>query len=143
VYFLNQKGRELIGSLRERKYSLEVEHYLLRNDMYIHFGCPEDFKIEQEIVFKSGLTQRMIRPDAVFTLKGVYHLLEVDRTQNMTENKKKINLYAELSPLISLQYRHLPSLIFYTLTPTRKKSISARCKENGIHFNVIAKEDIL
>jgi hypothetical protein len=142
VYYLNQKGRELIGSEKERKYSLEVEHFLLRNDLYIHFGCPKDFEIERDIAFASGLKQKIIRPDARFTRDGIHYLAEIDRTQNMVENKKKIAQYAELSPLIKEQFHHPPKLIFYTITPTRKQSLAALCEEKKIQFQVITKQDI-
>ncbi len=142
VYYLNQKGRELIGSEKERKYKNDVEHYLLRNDMYIHYNFPNDFTIEREIAFKSGLTQKIIRPDATFQKDNVYHFLEVDRTQSMIENKKKIALYAELSPLISTQFEHTPILIFYTIISSRKKVIEDLCIKSRLKIEVKTLEEI-
>jgi hypothetical protein len=142
VYYLNQAGRDLIGSEKEVKYNQTAEHSLLRNDMYIHFGNPADFEAEKEIVFTSGLKQKIIRPDALFTLNGIYHLLEIDNTQSMIKNKQKIQLYSELSPLIKTQFNHDPVLIFFVVTASRKRSISDLCKEKKIHFQIISLEEI-
>ncbi|MCI1574750.1 MAG: replication-relaxation family protein [Weizmannia coagulans] len=142
VYYLNQKGRDLIGSEKERKYTLEIEHFLMRNDMYIHYGCPDDFQIERDVAFQSGLTQKIIRPDARFTKDGVIHFLEVDRTQNMTANKKKIATYAELSPLIAIQYKKCPIIIFYTSIAARKDTIEKLCRAAKLNVDVKVPQEI-
>jgi hypothetical protein len=62
--------------------------------MYLFYDRPKDWKVEQEIRIKPhGMinVDRYIRPDATFTRNGRYHFLEVDRTQSMGENQKKID----------------------------------------------------
>lgn len=145
VYYLSKKGRDTIGSDIEMKWSLQAEHHLLRNELYIHFNCPSDWRVEHEIVFKpKGLvtTEKRIIADATFTNAGVFHLLEVDRTQSMVENKEKINTYAELSPLLYERFNHMPVIIFYTTTGLRKGKLEVYCKEKGLRSLVNTKEDI-
>ncbi|WP_018664636.1 replication-relaxation family protein [Heyndrickxia acidiproducens] len=142
VYYLNQKGRELIGSEKERKYSLETEHFLMRNDMYIYYGFPDDFQIERDVAFQSGLAKKVIRPDARFSKDGTIYFLEVDRTQNMTTNKKKIATYAELSPLITIQYKKCPIIIFYTSIAARKDTIEKLCRAAKLNVEVKTPQEI-
>ena len=144
VYYLNNLGREIIGAESEIKWSLTVDHHLLRNDMY--FKLPHDWKAEQKITFKykNGLsyTESTIIPDATFTLHNIFHFLEVDRTQSMSENKKKINQYKLLSPAIEEQFRHKPILVFYTTTESRKSLLEKLCSDVGLENIIITKEDL-
>jgi hypothetical protein len=145
VYYLSKKGRETIGSDIEMKWSLQAEHHLLRNEFYIHFNCPSDWRVEHEIVFTpKGLVtkEKRIIADASFTNRGVFHLLEVDRTQSMAENKEKINLYAELNPLLYDRFGQMPVIIFYTTTELRKGKLEGYCREKNLKCLVYTKEDI-
>lgn len=146
VYYLSQKGRELIGAEHEVKWSLQVEHHLLRNDMYLHYGCPKDWEVEQTIEFKhtEGLTHKELKiiPDATFTKDGSFHFLEVDRTQSMFENKKKIELYQALNPAIQAQYEHVPVIVFYTLTPFRQQRLRDICNQANLNCEVYTKQDL-
>lgn len=144
VYYLSKKGRDTIGSDQEMKWSLQVEHHLLRNEFYIHFNCPSDWRVEHEIVFKpKGLVtiEKRIVADASFTNKGVFHLLEVDRTQSMLENKEKIDRYAELNPLLLERFNHKPIIIFYTTTEIRRKKLKEYCEAKGLTCRIYTKED--
>ncbi len=146
VYYLNNLGREIIGAETEIKWSLTVDHHLLRNDMYLYFKCPHDWKAEQKITFKykNGLSYKesSIIPDATFTLHNIFHFLEVDRTQSMSENKKKINQYKLLSPAIEEQFKHKPILVFYTTTESRKGLLEKLCSDVGLENIIISKEDL-
>ncbi|MEH7093913.1 replication-relaxation family protein [Neobacillus vireti] len=145
VYYLSKKGRDTIGSDVEMKWSLQVEHHLLRNELYIHFNQPSDWRVEHEIVFKPrGLvtTEKRIIADASFTNTGTFHLLEIDRTQSMMENKEKINVYAELSPLLFERFNHIPVIIFYTTSDLRKKKLVEYCKEKGVKCLVYTRDDL-
>lgn len=146
IYYLNQLGREVIGSEKEVKWNNQIDHHLLRNDMYIHFGCPDDWKNEQIIDFKykSGLVikEMTIVPDATFSKDGVFHFLEVDRTQSMSENKKKIKQYQLLSPAIEEQFQTKPILVFYTTTDHRKEILAKECQDVGLKHLILTKEDL-
>ncbi|MEK4872400.1 replication-relaxation family protein [Niallia sp. FSL W8-1348] len=146
VYYLNNLGREIIGAETEIKWSLTVDHHLLRNDMLLYFECPSDWRAEQKITFKykNGLSYKesTIIPDATFTLHNIFHFLEVDRTQSMSENKKKINQYKLLSPAIEEQFKHKPILVFYTTTESRKGLLEKLCSEVQLENIIISKEDL-
>lgn len=145
VYYLSKKGRDTIGCDTEVKWSLQAEHHLLRNELYIHFNCPSDWRVEHEIVFTpKGLvtTEKRIIADSSFTKDGVFHLLEVDRTQSMMENKEKIDRYAELNPLLYERFNHNPIIIFYTTTELRRKKLEEYCGAKGLTCRVYTKDDL-
>mgnify|MGYP001954354973 CR=1 FL=1 len=147
IYYLNPLGRDVIGSTKERKWSAEViEHYLMRNDFFIHLGCPRDFEIEREIVLriKEGFSYReeVIRWDALYKLSGTYHFLEVDRTQSMAENKKKIERYKKASEVIKKKFTQVPVIVFYTASKMRKLTIEKQLQRVGLKYEVYAREDL-
>lgn len=142
VYYLNKEGRQYIDSPKERKYSSEVEHYLMRNDMFIHFGCPDDFITDQSIAFgRRGEKEKLIRPDARFTHDQRLYLLEVDRTQSMRKNKEKLEMYADLMDVMKDQFAYLPRVVFYTETDSRKELLVKEGGKYGLDIQVITKEE--
>jgi hypothetical protein len=145
VYYLSALGRDVVGTEEEMKWNSQVDHHLMRNDLYIYLGMPRDWEIERRIEFKyqASLTLKdmYVVPDARFIKDGIHHFVEVDRTQSMVENKKKLTLYQHLVPAIKQQYGHTPVLIIYTLTNLRKEKLQALCKEYGISCKVYTKED--
>lgn len=146
VYYLNQKGRELIGCDKELKWTIQAEHYLLRNDMYIYFNCPSDWRIEQKIKFRyqveKGLKETALVPDATFTVNNQFYFVEVDRTQSMKENIQKIKQYSLLKDTIIKHYKIPPVLIFYTSTEYRKKELTNLCDKANLNFKVLSTTDI-
>lgn len=150
IYYLNQLGREVIGSEREVKWNNQIDHHLLRNDMYIYFGSPQDWKSEQPVTFKHPVKDGIktlykdmtIVPDATFSKDGVFYFLEVDRTQSMSENKKKIQQYKLLSPAIEQQFQSKPILVFYTTTIHRKEILTKECQEVVLNHLILTKEDL-
>ncbi|MED4716310.1 replication-relaxation family protein [Bacillus badius] len=142
VYYLNKEGCRMIGSETERKYTSEVEHYLMRNDVYIHFNCPDDFVVEREVAFRVGHAEKIIKPDARFSYDDKICFLEVDRTQSMAANKKKIERYAELSPLFQEQFAYPPVIIFYTLTESRRERLYSLAEEHGVKVMVLSRYDL-
>jgi hypothetical protein len=142
VYFLNQNGCDKLG-VEGVKWSLQVDHYLLRTDMYIHYQCPDDWRIEKKIRLKPTIgEEKVIVPDATFTVNGIYHFLEVDRIQSMVENRKKIEAYHHFNPLIKNQFQNYPTLIFYTTTTSRYESLSKLCKEKDLNFKIFTTDDL-
>jgi hypothetical protein len=142
VYYLNQNGCELIGQKEERRWVQSVEHYLMRNDLFIYYEQPTPFDIEPEITIREGMTQKIIKPDATFIKESRYHFLEVDRTQKMLENKKKIDHYTQLFPLIQSKYNQTPLLVFYTHSPIRKEKIIRWCKQSNLPVEVLSRDDL-
>jgi hypothetical protein len=146
VYYLSALGREVVGYEDEIKWSQNVGHSIMRNDLYLYLGMPKDWRIEEPVSFQyvNGLTLKEMRiiPDATYTEGGVHHFVEVDHTQSMIENKRKIESYSYLVPSIKQQYNHTPMLIFYTLTELRREKLNTLCKEAGVSCRVYTKEDL-
>ena len=44
VYYLSQKGRDQIASFNIRKKTQNIEHFLLRNQLYIHLEKPKGWR---------------------------------------------------------------------------------------------------
>ena len=131
VIYLNKEGRQLIGSTKEVKKSPVLEHTLLRNEVYLYFGCPIDWRTEHTIekpqerysslqikVEGVKLKQKKVVADAVFTRNADTYLIEVDNTRNMSDNRKKIELYKEVMPSVQA-----PILYFFTVSEIRKRKL--------------------
>lgn len=143
VYSLNKEGREWIGSTLEVKFSYQIEHYLLRNDLFIYYGCPKNWEVERKTVFKVlGQPEKHIRPDARFQKNGVWHFIEVDRTQKMVENVKRIKEYGELSSLMQQDLGGKPVIVFYTVKESRQVKLKELCKEAGLDCAVYTPGDL-
>ena len=142
VYYLNKAGCEVMGELEERRWVQSVEHYILRNDLYIFFQKPKPFHIEPDIPLGGIGSTHSVRPDAYFIRDNVHHFLEVDRTQKMLENRKKIELYAKLSPYMYTKYEKHPRIVFYTFSSIRQEKLTAWCKELEVRCSVYTTADL-
>lgn len=149
--YLNKKGRELIASEKEDiKVSSHTIHSLMRNEVYIYFKCPLDwineYPLETDLkpsntsgIIFNGLTlinKKKVISDAVFTRNGYLYLIEVDNTQDMATNKKKIDSYREIMPNLET----VPILYFFTTTDNRKKKLKEWLK--GMHHEVYTFDEI-
>lgn len=126
IYHLTKEGRELIGSEQELPKHRNIDHILMRNDLYVYLGNPQSWKIEQEV----EVSGEVIRADAYFTRpkKDTQRqidrcFVEVDHTTPMIENKKKITQYEKLNKAFKTQYDQELTLIFYVVSETRKRTI--------------------
>lgn len=147
VIYLNKKGRELIASDKDEiKVSVQTIHSLLRNEVYIYFQCPYDWENEYKLtahieqpnhfgISFQGLSlsnKKTVISDAVFKRNGYFYLIEVDNTQDMRKNQKKIETYREVLP----NYKEdTPCLCFFTQTEARKKKLEEWLK--GIRHKVL------
>jgi hypothetical protein len=136
VIYLNKKGRDMIASDKEEiKITQQTIHSLLRNEVYIFFKGPADWKNEflietnvngqlgSDIIFQ-GVTlsnKKKVVPDAVFSRNGYQYLIEIDHTQDMRINKKKIDTYREIMPYLK---DGIPLLYFFTTTENRKRKLA-------------------
>lgn len=152
VISLNKKGRDFIASEKDEvKISLQSIHYLLRNEVYIYFQCPSDWRNEYPhetsvkapnsfAMFNAGLSpidKKKVVSDAVFKRNGYFHLIEVDNEQDMKVNKKKVELYREILPSLKDQ---VPILYFFTTTENRKRKLQEWLK--GIRHEVMTFDEI-
>jgi hypothetical protein len=150
--YLNKKGREFIASENgEVQINQFTFHSLLRNEVYIHFKGPSDWKndyileanikgkMSSDIVFNglSPFNKKKMFADAGFKRNGYLHLIEVDNERKMIENHKKIEDYREILPAYKDQ---TPILYFFTKTESRKRKLQEWLK--GIRHEVMTFEEI-
>lgn len=150
IIYLNKEGRELIGSKKEVKRTSYMSHTLLRNEAYLYFNCPLDWRTEHtleteekvvtqfEMIIngKPPVSKKKVIADAIFTRNGYLHIIEIDNTRNMSDNKKKIELYREIMPKLQM-----PKLYFFTQTEERKRKLQEWAK--GLKCEVMTFKEIL
>lgn len=148
IYWLNSLGRRVIGSKKgEPKFTLQVTHTIMRNDIFIYYNQPDNWEVERHIDVevmenKDGIMFKKIktiRPDARFTINGQWHFLEVDRTAKMKTNEDKIRLYNQILPSFTKSFNR-PKIIFYTDKESRKEKLLQLGKE--LDIEVLTKRDI-
>ena len=136
IYYLSREGREYVDCEKVRKKGGHVQHVVMRNEIWLHFKCPKDWKNEVKI----SDDKTSVVADAVFTRNGFYHFLEVDNLQSMKENRAKINRYKELLDRLEKQFGYFPTLVWLTTTEHRRKQLESAC--NGLNFKVFTINDI-
>jgi hypothetical protein len=141
IYYLNKAGRERIGSDTVRQKSLQVSHFLMRNDVYIHYQ-PDEWKNEAK--FSIGETGLTVIADAYFRHNGRRHFLEVDHLQLMQKNREKIERYRKLKDtgVFQEKIRYFPRLVWVTTTESRKKQLAEWCGISGLDTVVHLWDDI-
>jgi hypothetical protein len=139
IYYLNKKGRELLGSEKVVTKSIQVEHTIMRNDMYIHFECPKLWQNE----YKVPNPEFTILPDAIFSVKGIQYFLEVDHMQKMKKNMEKLLKYKRFKEMELWQKKNMgrfPVVLFYTNKESRKQKLIE--SNPGVDLLVLSKEDL-
>ncbi|MFD2615717.1 replication-relaxation family protein [Paenibacillus gansuensis] len=123
VYYLNAHGRKTIGSTTIRRRTIQIHHTLIRNQVYVRFRPTELWKPEHVIKWDD----KQLVTDATFRLNGQYVFLEVDVTQPMAANERKIELYRELreSGRWQQKYGVFPSILYVTVSEYRQKRLRA------------------
>lgn len=143
VYYLNKAGRHYIGMKKEPPKPKQLEHRLMRSDMYMYYDCPKNWKSEHPIEWQDRQrNKKKIISDAFFSQDSTYFFIEADHKQTMKKNFDKIDLYSELFPLMEKEYKVDCVLIFYTLSDARKQRLMDYCTEKGITCGVFTKDDM-
>lgn len=139
IYYLNKLGRDMIGSKRQVKRSLQTKHTLMRNDFYFYMGCPPDWRNEMKVAIGEKV---ILIADAIFKKDGRYQFLEVDHTQTMTENKLKINRYRDIfnSGQFQQQFGYFPNLHIVTINNVRVRRFKDMCE--GLPAKVYLLEEL-
>lgn len=122
VYYLNSAGRERVGCKKVRKKTLQARHYIMRNSLYIGYGCPQTWKNEQSFEVPK---QVKVICDAYFVEDDQFHIVEVDHMQKMSVNRTKINKYRKLINLGV--FDKPPVFIWITTTDYRRKQLEHLC----------------
>lgn len=136
TYYLSRLGRDYVDCQKIRKKGGRVKHSILRNEFWLFYGCPKDWK--NEVKVSNGKVSVIV--DAVFTRNGFYHFLEVDNLQTMKENREKIKRYKSILESLVKQFCYYPTLIWVTTTEHRRKQLEKACE--GLKVKVYTVEDI-
>jgi Replication-relaxation len=130
VYYLSKEGREMVDATKVRKKTPQVQHYLMRNEIFLAFQQP--FTWKNEIRFKLN-GKPLLVSDAVFNYGDINFHVEVDCTQSMAKNRKKVEKYKRLNEVRPLE------LIWITTNEYRRKALQKLCE--GLKVSVYTTED--
>lgn len=136
IYYLSREGRLYVECDKVRKKGSHVEHTVMRNEMWMYFKCPADWKNEVKI----SNSKSYVIADASFNLDGFQCFVEVDNLQSMKENREKIKRYKELMQSIVMKLGYYPTLIWLTTTELRRKQLEEECQ--GLKVKVYTLDDI-
>ncbi|MGB2872429.1 replication-relaxation family protein [Psychrobacillus psychrotolerans] len=127
IFYLSKEGKLYVDCEKVRKKSGNIQHTIMRNDIWLYYGCPHDWR--SEIKVSDQKTNVIV--DAMFTKNLRYHFLEVDHLQSMTENRTKIKRYKNLCTNGSLAQtlNHFPRIVWLTTTNLREKQLLEACKD--------------
>ncbi|WP_169083254.1 replication-relaxation family protein [Paenibacillus sp. PL91] len=124
VWYLNARGRKEIGSQTQRRRTLHVNHAIIRNEVYVAYR-PEQWREEHTVKWDD----KTLIADALFRAKagGPFTFLEVDNTQAMAQNERKIGLYRELCATGRWQAKNgpFPTIMYVTVSEYRHKRLTA------------------
>lgn len=133
IYYVTNKGNDSIGRGNTRLNRSEVQHCLMRNDLYIKLGTPATWKKEAAIMINK---KPFIISDARFKRNNKYYFVEVDHKQSMRNNTEKIKKYKEVFTSIYRQEGYHPQLIWYTLSDARKKRLEKECIKEQVNYKI-------
>ncbi|SEK77369.1 Replication-relaxation [Paenibacillus sp. cl141a] len=114
-------GRKEIGSSSLKRKTPHVQHTVMRNEVFLWLQ-PEQWREE----FTLKWDDNTIITDALFKLDGKYGFLEIDITQSMAQNEKKINMYKRLRVSGRWQAKNgpFPEVLYVTISEYRKEKLS-------------------
>jgi hypothetical protein len=116
VYYLSKAGRERVGAEVVRKKTPNIQHFLLRNQLWIHLGYPHTWENEIKITVKDI----SVVCDAKFNMKDKnLGIVEVDISQPMIKNKAKIDKYRKIKEMTGNEFH----LIWVTELESRKTKL--------------------
>jgi len=136
IYYLTKIGRDYVDCDKIRKKGNHVQHVIMRNQFWLFYKCPSDWK--NEVKISNG--KASVVADAVFSRNGFYHFLEVDNLQSMKENRTKIIRYKDLSESLLKQYGYHPTIVWLTTTEHRRKQLGKASE--GLKVKVYSIDDI-
>lgn len=134
VYYLNKDGRERVKSEVIRKKTPQIQHFLLRNQLWIYLKRPTTWENEVRIT----VNDVSIVCDAKFEIKGnIPVFVEVDVSQPMAKNQRKIEKYKRFQELTGQTFH----LIWVTELESRRVRLTELSKD--IPGRVFTLKDII
>ncbi|MGD7051404.1 replication-relaxation family protein [Sutcliffiella horikoshii] len=134
IYYLNKEGRERVNAKKVLKKTVQARHYIMRNSIYIAFGCPSTWKNEMKLEVPNKVK---VISDALFMKNKVRHIVEVDHTQKMSKNRDKVERYRKLIELGVFDKQ--PKVIWITTTELRRKQLTDLCQ--GLDVQIFTVND--
>ncbi|MER2057222.1 MAG: replication-relaxation family protein [Niallia sp.] len=134
VYYLNKLGRMRVDCEIVRSKTMNIEHFLLRNQLWIHLKMPHTWTNEVKII----VGDTSIVCDAKYLASDKTPVfVEVDVAQPMVKNIKKIHKYK--------RFKELTNQKFHVLWVTQLESRRSKLKEmsNGLSSAVYTANDIM
>ncbi|WP_158555942.1 replication-relaxation family protein [Peribacillus glennii] len=140
VYYLNAAGRALVNCDKVRKSTGNIQHNIMRNHIYIAFGCPESWRNEMRIRSEGATKKENVTcvADALFKQGDVYVIVEVDNTQTMKKNQAKIERYRILRQRGSFGMM-APKFVWITNSEHRREEL--RKLSGGMNTQVFTTSD--
>jgi len=132
VYYLSKEGRDRIKCDVIRKKTPNIQHFLLRNQLWIHLKCPSTW--ENEIKISVG--DISIVCDAKYLDGNIPVFIEIDVSQPISVNKKKIEKYKKIQELTQQPFR----LVWLTELESRRPKLNALC--SGLKSRVFTLNEI-
>lgn len=134
VYYLSNRGKEQIGSTQGELKRSWITHTVMRNDLYIKLGMPDNWQKEVPVTLNGE--KGYLIPDAMYHAGKKFYFIEIDNQQAMRTNYDKIERYGKLFKAMYGQYKEHPTLIWYTLSDVRKQKLEAACEKTGVKFKI-------
>lgn len=140
VYYLSSAGKDYTQAKRAVRRTQYSTHTIMRNQFYIYTGMPTEWKTEVKI--SDGVDSKIC--DAWFRMGDYFHILEVDNSQRMSENKNKLKAYSSMNKrgAITKHFGYFPPIIWLTTTELRRKQLTKMCEEFELSHQVFTIEDI-
>ena len=136
IYYLSKEGRDYVDCEKIRKKGGHVQHIIMRNELWLFYKCPRDWK--NEVKISDGTTSIVV--DGMFSRNGFKHFFEIDNLQTMKENREKIKRYKILMDNIAKQFGYYPTIVWLTTTELRRKQLKDACV--GLKSEVYTFNDI-
>jgi len=133
VYYLNKNGRELVNCDVIRKKTPNIEHFLVRNQLWMHLRRPKEW--QNEVKVKAG--DISIVCDAKTVQGEIPVFVEVDISQPMQVNKQKIEKYKKLQSMSKQPFY----VVWVTKMNSRRKRLSELSK--GLPGYIYTLEEII
>lgn len=140
AYYLSKEGRERIGSELKRKKTMQIDHYIMRNDAYIYFGKPTKWTNEPNIHVENIVN---FYADSMFFLDDKIYFLEVDNKQSMRNNIQKIKKYKKLDEINYIMKKYDCELIIIYLTTSKIRKERLGSLLEGLKHEILLVEDII
>lgn len=126
IYYLSKEGREYVDCEKIRKKGGHVQHIIIRNQFWLFYGCPRDWKNEVKLLSNGKV---IVIADASFTRNGFKCYLEVDNQQSMKENREKVKRYKVVTEGFYKQFGYYPTIVWVTTTEHRRQQLELACED--------------